>query len=229
MIMPLYFIFQPWVSICIYDIYTFLYISYIQKSVYIFCYIYSYIYSIYTLYMKFENSLYICIYTVHRFFFFIRLFSVKKSQSYSAARKVLSCKLFGYFFPRNLTRLYSASLKMYSAVLVFPVLKLKSIRLLSYSAEKQPNKKTSKKGQPNKKKTYVSENSTEHLGPVTLVVEFGQWSSRQRNFEIFWNKHIWQYTVFFLLLLRSDNFRVKMCSDRNSTLEKCSDLSAQMR
>ena len=49
-------------SICIYDIYTFLYISYIQKSVYIFCYIYSYIYSIYTLYMKFENDLYICIY-----------------------------------------------------------------------------------------------------------------------------------------------------------------------
>ena len=56
---------QPWVSICIYDIYTFLYISYIQKSVYIFCYIYSYIYCIYTLYMKFENDLYICIYTVY--------------------------------------------------------------------------------------------------------------------------------------------------------------------
>ena len=52
-------------SICIYDIYTFLYISYIQKSVYIFCYIYSYIYSIYTLYMKFEISLYICIYTLY--------------------------------------------------------------------------------------------------------------------------------------------------------------------
>ena len=56
---------QPWVSICIYDIYTFLYISYIQKSVYIFCYIYGYIYSIYTLYMKFRNGLYICIYTVY--------------------------------------------------------------------------------------------------------------------------------------------------------------------
>ena len=54
-------------SICIYDIYTFLYISYIQKRVYIFCYIYSYIYSIYTLYMKFENDLYICryIYSVY--------------------------------------------------------------------------------------------------------------------------------------------------------------------
>ena len=38
--------FQPWVFICIYDIY-------------------SYIYSIYTLYMKFEISLYICIYTLY--------------------------------------------------------------------------------------------------------------------------------------------------------------------
>ena len=41
-----FILYQPWVSICIYDIYTFLYISYIQKSVYIFI-IYTAIYTVY--------------------------------------------------------------------------------------------------------------------------------------------------------------------------------------
>ena len=38
---------QPWVSICIYDIYTFLYISYIQKCVYIYFSLYTAIYTVY--------------------------------------------------------------------------------------------------------------------------------------------------------------------------------------